>query len=151
MVRLALLLAPLSMLAACSEPTPPPPNQVPILEFHDAWARATAAGQSSGAMYVTIANRGSADDRLLSVTASRARTAVVHATETLDGVARMQMVGALPIPANATVSLAPGGTHIMLDGMTSPLVVGEKIELTLQFEKAGTKSVSVTINSPAAR
>ena len=55
-------------------------------------------------MYVTIINRGGADDRLLGVTASRAGMAMVHATETLDGVARMRMVGALPIPANATVA-----------------------------------------------
>lgn len=151
MTRLSLCFTPLAVLAACSDPAPPPPVQVPILEFHDAWARATAPGQSSGAMYVTIVNRGGAGDRLLGVTAARAGTAMVHASETLDGVARMRMVGALPIPANAKVALAPGGTHIMLDGMTAPLVVGERIELTLRFEKAGTKSVVVTVNVPAAR
>ena len=151
MTRLILCLAPLALLAACAEPAPPPPVQVPILEFHDAWARATAPGQSSGAMYVTIVNRGGAGDRLLGVTAARAGTAAVHASETLDGVARMRMVGALAVPANATVALAPGGTHIMLDGMTAPLVVGDRIELTMRFEKAGTKSVVVNINAAAAR
>ena len=67
------------------------------------------------------------------------------------GSALLRMVGALPIPANATVALAPGGTHIMLDGMKEPLAVGDRIELTLRFEKAGTKAVSVNVNAPAAR
>lgn len=151
MIRRLSLLAPLLMLAACSEPAPPPPVQVPILEFRDAWARATAAGQTSGAMYVTIVNSGETDDRLLGVTASRAGMAMVHATETLDGVARMRVVSALPIPANATIALSPGGTHIMLDRMTEPLVVGERIELTLSFEKSGTKTVPVIVHAPAAR
>ena len=150
MTRFIVPFAPLMVLAACSEPAPSP-AQVSILEFRDAWARATARGQSSGAIYFTIVNRGDADDRLLSVTAARAGTAMVHATETLDGVARMRMVGTLPIPAKATVALAPGGTHVMLDGMTAPLVVGERIEVTLRFEKAGTKTVLVNVDSPAAR
>ena len=150
MIRFLFAFAPLALLAACSEPAPPP-VEVPILELHDAWARATAAGQSSGAMYVTIVNRGGAGDRLLGVTASRPGMVTVHSTETLDGVARMRMVQALPIPAKATVALEPGGTHIMLAGMTAPLVVGERVDLTLRFEKAGTKQVAVMVNAPAAR
>lgn len=149
MKRLLLLLAPLSLLAACAEPSPP--AAVSMLEFRDAWARATAAGQSSGAMYFTIVNRGGADDRLLGVSAARAAMATVHATETLDGVARMRTVRALPVPANASVALSPGGTHVMLAGMTAPLVVGERVELTLRFEKAGTKTVTVIVNAPAVR
>lgn len=149
MIRLILPFAPLLLLAACSEPAPPL-VQVPILEFQDAWARASAPGQTNGAMYVNIVNTGGAD-RLLGVTASRAALATVHATETLDGVARMRMVQALPIPAKATVALSPGGTHVMLSGMTAPLVIGERVELALRFEKAGTKTVAVVVNAPATR
>ena len=150
MIRFITAFAPLLLLAACSEPAPPP-VEVPILEFHDAWARATAAGQTSGALYVTIVNRGGAGDRLLGVTASRPGMVMVHSTETLDGVSRMRMVQALPIPAKATVALAPGGTHLMLSGMDAPLAAGEQVDLTLRFEKAGTKKVAVKINAPAAR
>lgn len=149
MARFILPFATLSLLAACSEPVPPP-VQVPMLEFQDAWARATAAGQSSGAMYFNIINRGS-DDRLLGVTASRPGMVTVHATETLDGVARMRVIRELPIPAKATVALSPGGTHVMITGMTAPLVVGERVELKLKFEKAGTKTVAVIVNAAAAR
>ena len=77
--------------------------------------------------------------------------AMVHSTETLDGVARMRMVAASPIPAKATVALSPGGTHVMLSGMTAPLVVGERVDLDLRFEKAGNKKVAVVVNAPAAR
>lgn len=141
--------AALSLLAGCADRAPVP-QAVPNLEFRDPWARATAPGQSSGAMYLTIVNRG-ANDRLVEVSTPRSGTAMVHATETLDGVARMRLVDALPIPAGATVALAPGGTHIMLDGMKAPLVAGEEVELTLRFAKAGTRSVIVDVNAPAAR
>ena len=150
MIRFMLPFALLTLLAACAEPTPPL-AQVPILEFRDAWARASAAGQSSGAMYLTIVNRGGADDRLLGVTASRPGIVTVHASETLDGIARMRMLRSLPIPAKATVALEPGGTHVMLDGMTKPLVVGERVDLALRFEKAGTKTVAVLVTAPATR
>lgn len=150
MMRFILLCAPLLLFLGCSDPAAPP-KTVSMLDFHDAWTRATAAGQSSGAMYFTIVNKGEAEDRLLGVTASRAAMASVHATETLDGVVRMRMVRALPVPAKATVALSPGGTHVMLAGMTTPLVIGERVQLKLDFEKAGTKTVDVIVNAPAAR
>ena len=150
MIRMAVPLASFLYFAACSQPAPPP-ESVSMLEFRDAWARATAAGQSSGAMYFTIVNKGETEDKLIGVSAARAEMASVHETETLDGVARMRMVRALPVPAKATVALSPGGTHVMLAGMKEPLMLGERVELTLRFEKAGDKKVAVIVNAPAAR
>ena len=150
MIRAVLTFAPILLLAACADPAPAP-KPVSMLEFQDAWTRASAAGQTSGAMYFTILNKGDADDRLIGVSAERAAMAMVHSTETLDGVARMRMAHDLPIPAKATVALSPGGTHVMLSGMKEPLKIGERIDLDLQFEKAGNKKISVVVNAPAAR
>ena len=49
----------------------------------------------------------------------------------------MRPVESIELPAGKTVKLEPGGYHIMLLDLVKPLEVGEKIELTLTFDKAG--------------
>lgn len=143
MNRPLLGLAPLLLVASCAPPAPE-------IEVRDAWARATAPGQSNGAIYATIINTGGADQLTGAATAS-AEMAIIHATETVDGVSRMRMTGDLAIPAGATVALMPGGTHIMLDGLKTPLVAGEPLSLDLRFAKTGTRSVAVSVVAPGSR
>lgn len=137
------------VLAGCSaEPSSP------AIEVNDAWARATAAGQSSGAIYATIVNRGAADT--LTGVASDGGIAMLHASETQGGISRMRMVEAMPIAAGSksaaqTVKLAPGGTHVMLTGLSRPLIAGDNLNLTLRFAKAGERDVAVSVVAPGAR
>jgi len=121
----------------------------PDIAVNDAWARATAAGQSSGAVYATIANRGAAD-QLVGVS-SEAGTAMLHRSDQEGGVARMRMVSEVPIPAGGEVALAPGGTHIMLTGLAAPLAIGTDLPLTLRFAKAGPRTVRVAVVAAGAR
>ncbi|MCY7340236.1 MAG: copper chaperone PCu(A)C [Sphingomonas bacterium] len=139
-------LAPLFLIAACSSPT-----KDEAIEVRDAWARATAPGQPSGAIYATLVNHGAADDALIGAAAPSAAMAMIHTSSLVDGVARMRMVDRLAIPAGATIALAPGGTHVMLDGLGAPLVAGEQTSITLRFATAGAKQVPVAIVAPGAR
>jgi copper(I)-binding protein len=43
----------------------------------------------------------------------------------------------IEIPANGEVEFKPGGLHIMLVELKQPLAVGDEVQLTLRFEKAG--------------
>jgi len=137
------LLAPLLLVTACSAPAP-------AIEVRDAWARAIAPGQTSGAIYATIVNQGGGD-RLTGAATDRAATAMLHSSLTENGVSKMRMHGEVAIPARATVALSPGAMHIMLDGLRAPLIAGEKIAVTLRFVKAGPKTVTATIVAPGAR
>ena len=57
----------------------------------------------------------------------------------VDGVMTMrELKGGIEIPAHGSVTLAPGGLHLMFIGLKAPLVAGEKLPVTLTFEKAGT-------------
>ncbi|MCX7619288.1 MAG: copper chaperone PCu(A)C [Acidimicrobiales bacterium] len=58
---------------------------------------------------------------------------------------QMKPVDAIELPAGKTVELKPGGLHVMLIDLTKPLETGSSFELTLRFEKAGTKTVTVTV------
>ena len=116
----------------------------PKLEASDAWARESAS--SSTAAYLTIANRGGADDRLVAVQSSRG-TAGVHVTTNDGGIARMRPAPAegLAIPAGGELALRPGGAHIMLTGLRQPLRPGENVPMTLVFEKSAALPVSVAV------
>ena len=139
---LVVLTAVLGLLAAGCSSTPA--ASAPGLTISDAWARpAAAAGQS--AAYLTIANAGAADT-LLSVRCSIAGSTMIHQTSTdASGMTGMSPIEKLPIPAGATVTLAPGGYHIMMMGLTQALAAGSTLELRLVFEHAGEIPVSAAI------
>jgi len=131
-------------LAAC---TPAPAAS--DISVTDAWARATAPGQSNAAIYARIRNAGTADT--LVEVRSDAGMAMLHANEARDGVARMRMLDALPIAAGQTIDLAPGATHIMLGGVRSPLVAGSDLAMTMRFASGRSHAVRVAIVAPGAR
>lgn len=118
----------------------------PEIAPSDAWARETAPGQSAAAVYLTITNRGSGDDRLIGVASPVAREASLHETLSEGGIARMRAIdGGLPLPARETVRLAPGGAHIMVEGLSGPLRRGERMALELRFERSGERSVEAEV------
>ncbi|MBX3285843.1 MAG: copper chaperone PCu(A)C [Acidimicrobiales bacterium] len=57
----------------------------------------------------------------------------------------MREVDSIELPAGEAVELKPGGYHVMLIDLVKPLEVGEKIELTLTFEKAGEQTVTAEV------
>ena len=98
-MRIIPALIALSLLAGCAP-------RAPDIAVSDVWARATAPGQSSAAIYANIANRGG-DDRLVGVS-SPAGMAMLHGNEASGGVARMRMKTDLASPAGTGATLAPG-------------------------------------------
>ncbi len=113
------------------------------------FGRATPPGAKTGAAYATISS--AEGDRLISVSTASAKTTQIHDTKMENGVAKMREIeGGLEIPAGHTVSLAPGGKHIMLMGLTGPLKEGEAISLTFTFEKAGEVVVTAPVKKVMA-
>ena len=49
------------------------------------------------------------------------------------------------MPAGGSVTLQPGGLHVMLIDMQKELAPGDKISLTLTFEKAGPMTVEAEV------
>ena len=110
---------------------------------------APPAGARSAAGYLEIVNQGSAPDRLLGVETGGAKRAMLHSTHHADdGVARMIHLDAIEIPADGTVTLAPGGVHIMLMGLTGALSEGALVPATLIFEKAGRVEIEFSVDAP---
>jgi periplasmic copper chaperone A len=118
------------------------------LEVTNAWARATPGKAENGAAYLTI--QSPTADRLLSVSSPVAKKAELH-TMSMEGmVMKMRPLAGLDIPVGQAVTLKPGGEHIMLEGLGAPLREGQSFPLTLTFEKAGTRTVTVAVEKPGA-
>ena len=118
------------------------------LEVSNAWARATPGKAENGAAYLTI--QSPTPDRLLTVSSPVAKKAELH-TMSMEGmVMKMRPLAGVDIPAGQPVTLKPGGQHVMLLGLDAPLREGQSFPLTLTFEKAGTRTVTVAIEKPGA-
>ena len=117
------------------------------LRIEHAYARPTPPGARTGGAYFTIRNAGRESDRLLRVSSPAAKRSEIHSM-TMDGnVMRMRAVPSLDIPAGASVKLG-GDYHVMLVDLAHPLAIGDKVPLTLTFEKAG--AIDVTADVEAA-
>lgn len=108
------------------------------LKIGHPWSRETATGQSAGGGFLTITNSGKQADRLVSATSPAASQVQIHTVSMTGGVMRMrELPGGLEIPAGATVTLKPGGFHIMLVGLKAPLKQDMMVPTELRFQRAG--------------
>ena len=136
------LIASLLLLASCGR------GGTPDIQISDAWARETVAGQTGTAAYLTITNRGTADDRLMGISATSPIAATIHETIKSNGISSMRPVdNGLQIPAGGSASLRPGGTHVMISGLMAALREGDTLKLTLRFDRSGDKPVDFKVAS----
>jgi len=116
------------------------------------YATPSLAGTTNGAVYFkSIRNKGKTPDRLLSARTAVAARVEIHQMQMDGNVMRMRQVPALELPAQTEVSLRHGGTgtyHLMLLDMAKPLKDGDRFDLELVFEKAGTRRVNVWVQTP---
>ena len=121
------------------------------IQVEQPWARATPAGASTGAVYLTITNKSQEMDRFLSASSDVADKLQIHEMKVVNGVMEMREVtGGVAVAANGSVELKPGSYHLMLMGLKKPLKASETIPLTLDFEKAGKVSITVPIRAMGA-
>lgn len=97
------------------------------------------------AAYMMISNSGTEDDTLLSASSPAFETIEIHSTVKDGGVMKMVARDRLEVPANGSVTLAPGGLHLMLFGAERLFKAGETFMMTLTFEKAGDLMVETKI------
>ncbi len=108
-------------------------HAAPPVVITDAWIRATPPGVTTAAAYLTITNNGSSAARLLSATSPAARALELHANVEEHGLQHMRALDEITVPAQGSVELAPGGSHLMLIDISNPMKPGDEIPLTLHF------------------
>ena len=122
------------------------------LVITQAWSRATPGGAKIAGGFFTIENKGAAPDRLTAVSGDVAGKVEIHEMAMNNGVMTMRALDkGLAIEPGKTVKFAPGGYHLMLMDLKTPLKQGDKVPLTLEFEKAGKVTVSLDVQGVGAQ
>jgi copper(I)-binding protein len=121
------------------------------IQIRHPWSRATPAGAKVGVGYMEIRNRGKQPDRLLGASTPLARRVEMHVTRSEGEVMKMRQVESFSIPAGERVELSPGGGHLMLVDLARPLKKGERVPLTLRFERAGEVEIEMEVQELGSR
>ncbi len=126
---------------------------VGALAIDHPYAHATVGNAPVAGGYLTIANGGDEDDTLVAVAVAPELAGMVQLHEmVMDGeVMRMgEVEGGIAIPAGETVTLEPGGLHVMFMRLPAGLEAGTEIPATLTFERAGDVDVVFAVEERGA-
>jgi len=115
------------------------------------WARATPKGAAVGAGYLVVRNNGAEADKLMGGSADFAASVEVHQMTMTDGVMKMrQAPDGVEIPSKGTLALKPNSYHLMFSGLKQPLLAGQTMKVTLNFQRAGALAVEFKVNGVGA-
>lgn len=121
------------------------------LRIDHPYATPTPPAARTGAVYLrSIRNTGDHGDRLVGASTPVAGAVEIHRSIVgPDQVMRMRAVDGVELPPKSEVRLRHGGeTHLMLIDLKRPLQEGERFPLTLRFERAGEREVTVWVQQP---
>jgi len=140
--RLCLGIALLTAFCGCDRLTV---DVVPVSKLEVREARVSLM-PGTGAVYLTVVNRGAGSDRLLRVETGAARAAETHESVEEGGVVRMvARPEGFEVPAGGKLELSPGGKHVMLIDPKEPQPAAGTIPVTLHFEHAGAIEVQAAV------
>ncbi len=137
---------PRSLLAALSLALVTLPALADALSIEQAQVRAVPPGSETSAAFMTLHNAGDEAVALVSASSSAAEVVELHDHTDVDGVMQMRQVDHILVPAGGSAALAPGGLHMMLIKLTSPLVEGEPVELTLTFDNGESQVIEAPVS-----
>ena len=142
-LALAALALPLSSVLAAADPS---------VTIERPWARASIGTSRPVAAYATIRNDGDVPLALTGIEADVSEAASVHESAVdAAGIAQMRLVGMLEVPAGGSVTLEPGGYHVMLTELTRLLAEGESFAATFLFSDGMEIEVEVPVLGIGAR
>ena len=145
LVFLLILIFALMMMTACGGASETNTSSEPQIKVMEPWSRPSPAMAGNGAVYMMLTNEGGADDTLLSVETDAAEVVELHETKMEGDVMKMSPVAKVEIPAGGSAAFEPGGLHVMLINLQQQLVPGEKIKLTLNFEKSAPLNIEAEV------
>ncbi len=101
------------------------------------------ASPAVAAAYFTVRDDGPAD-ALTAVSSTASRDVGLHQTVEHGNVGEMVPVASMPVAAGGSLTLAPGGYHVMLMKPTA-LTLGQLVPVTLRFAHAGSVTLQVPV------
>lgn len=122
-------------------------NAIVKLDITNVWARTAIAPNENSAIYMTIKNNDDKEYAIINAYAPLIASRVELHDSYVDDqkISRMRAVDKIIVPAQSTIDLKPGGTHIMLMSLKQELKTGDKFTIKLKIEDIGIKEVEVEV------
>lgn len=115
----------------------------------NAWVRLPAvAGRPAGGYF--MAHGTPTADALVAVTSPRAERIELHSMTNDNGVMKMRKEASFPLPAGGTLTFAPGGSHLMLFGLSNDVKPGGTVPLTFRFKSGATVTIDAEARAASA-
>ncbi len=112
------------------------------------WARTGSGTERRAAGFMTLANKGTEADRLVGAQSPLAEKIEIHGIKVVGpDIAMRPLERGVGLPADTIITLKPRGYHLLLQGLKAPLAQGQRVPVTLTFEKAGTRQVELTVEA----
>ena len=121
----------------------------PPVSASGAWVRWLPDGLPA-AGYMTLRNDSGASQRLSVASSPDYLKVMLHRSVRENGVERMIEPDGLDIPPRSSVSLAPGGYHLMLMGGKHPIAPGDSVMLHLSFASGRGLDVRASVKPASA-
>ena len=138
--------------SACSATTSPTAahetaTTATTLSIVDPWVKAADSGMTG--VFGTISNTRDIDVRLTTGTSPAAAKVELHemAADASGTMVMRPKEGGFVVPAHGSLTLSPGGLHIMLMGLTAPVKPGDEVRVTLSADDGTTLDVTAPARS----
>jgi copper(I)-binding protein len=150
LVFLLVFIFAVTMLVACGTAPETNTSSEPQIKVMEPWSRPSPMKAGNGAVYMMLMNEGGVSDALISAETDVAEVIELHETKMEGDMMKMSPVTKVEIPAGGSTALKPGGLHVMLINLQEQLVPGEKIKLTLNFEKSDPLTIEAEVREMGA-
>jgi len=117
--------------------------EAPALEVREAWVPQPPPGVPAAA-YLILHNPGSEAVEIVGAQSDAAARIEFHRSVVEDGIARMEPLDAIVVPAGGETVLEPKGLHLMLFQPRS-MRPGDTIELEFRLRDGGTLRARATV------
>ncbi len=119
--------------------------QAAEIAISDPYARAVPPGQPNSAVFLSLTNSSAQNHALVGAESPVAGVTELHTHVNEDGMMRMRRIDRIELPAGETVTLKPGGLHLMLIGLKQSLEPGASVDLTLIYDDGSRMSVQAPV------
>jgi copper(I)-binding protein len=143
MILVSLFLVATVVTAQCTPPAAQ--GDAPRITVVEPWSRPSPMTAGNGAVYMTLVNEGESADVLVGAETDVAEVVELHETRMEGDVMKMSPIPNIEVPPGASAKLEPGGMHVMLINLKQELTPGDRITLTLQFEKSGPMTIEAEV------
>ena len=120
------------------------------ITVQDPYVRLAPPNAPATGAFMVIKNTGDKDVKVLKADNPASRVTELHTHLNENGVMKMRPVPAIEVKAKGQAVLQPGGLHVMMIDLKSPMKEGDVVPITLTFDDGSSKQVDAKVVRPMA-